>query len=224
MILKNINDVVRAKFLDGGDVYFPSWWLGLWYSDESDIAGNAYKLKVNGSGYVSGNFNVMNGNVGIGTTTPSVKLEVNGSGKFAGNLVISGNVGIGKVPTSYALEVSGTIQSNYFLYSSDRRYKKDITAIQDPLQKILGLNGYYFTWKANNKKDIWVIAQEVEKVFPELVSTNADGYKSVEYGNLVAPLIEAVKALNTKLDQAIQKNNEQSLQIQTLQELLHSNK
>ena len=47
---------------------------------------------------------------------------------------------------------------------------------------------------------MWVIAQEVEKVFPEIVSTNNKGYKSVEYGNLVAPLIEAIRELNNKID------------------------
>ena len=45
-----------------------------------------------------------------------------------------------------------------------------------------------------------MIAQEVEKVFPEIVSTNNKGYKSVEYGNLVAPLIEAIRELNNKID------------------------
>jgi hypothetical protein len=45
-----------------------------------------------------------------------------------------------------------------------------------------------------------VIAQEVETVYPELVQTDADGYKSVEYGNLVAPIIEAIKELAHKMD------------------------
>lgn len=50
-----------------------------------------------------------------------------------------------------------------------------------------------------------MIAQEVEKVFPEIVNTNNEGYKSVEYGNLVAPLIEAVKELNAKVDAQAQE-------------------
>ena len=44
------------------------------------------------------------------------------------------------------------------------------------------------------------IAQEVEKQFPEIVNTNSEWYKSVEYGNLVAPLIEAIRVLNNKID------------------------
>ena len=94
------------------------------------------------------------------------------------------------------------VTASAFFYSSDRRYKENITLITDPLQKILGLNGYTFNWKAGGRADIWVIAQEVEQVFPQAVATNAQGYKSVEYGNLVAPIIEAVKALYYKyLDQ-----------------------
>lgn len=97
---------------------------------------------------------------------------------------------------------TNAVTAQAFFYSSDRRYKDNITLITDPLQKLLGLNGYTFNWKDTGRADIWVIAQEVEQVFPQAVATNAEGYKSVEYGNLVAPLIEAVKALYYKyLDQ-----------------------
>lgn len=58
-----------------------------------------------------------------------------------------------------------------------------------------------------------MIAQEVEKVFPEIVNTNSEGYKSVEYGNLIAPLIEAIKELNTKVDT-------QAKEIQSLKEMI----
>jgi len=112
-----------------------------------------------------------------------------------------GNVGIGKDPTMYALEVSGSVQANEYYYSSDKRFKKNITVLDNALDKILALNGYSFVWKNTGKSDIGVIAQEVEKTFPEIVSTDTEGYKSVQYGNLVAPLIESVKALNQKIEQ-----------------------
>ena len=53
----------------------------------------------------------------------------------------------------------------------------------------------------SSKRSSLVLAQEVEKVFPSLVQTDADGYKSVAYGNVVAPLIEAVKELSVKIDE-----------------------
>lgn len=66
------------------------------------------------------------------------------------------------------------------------------------------LNWYYFKWKESWKNEIWVVAQEVEKVFPEIVSesTNAkwESYKSVNYGSLVAPLIEAIKEQQKEID------------------------
>ncbi|MEI7563318.1 MAG: tail fiber domain-containing protein [bacterium] len=57
------------------------------------------------------------------------------------------------------------------------------------------LNGYSFTWKDTGKKDIGLIAQEVEKIFPDLVNTDTDGVKAVEYMNIIAPLVESVKSL-----------------------------
>ncbi len=84
---------------------------------------------------------------------------------------------------------------------SDRRLKENIVPLKNSLDKILSLNGYSFDWKNDGRHDVGVIAQEVEKVFPDIVHESADThgkiYKSVEYGNLVAPIIEAIKELNT---------------------------
>lgn len=85
--------------------------------------------------------------------------------------------------------------------SSDLRFKKDIVDIDGALNDILNLRGVTYYWKDEEKdqsKQMGLIAQEVEKVFPEVVETDASGYKSVAYQNLVAPLIEALKDLHAK--------------------------
>ncbi len=95
--------------------------------------------------------------------------------------------------------------------SSDERLKKDITPIGDSLGKILKLNGVTYSWKDASRSEarqIGVIAQDVEKVFPEAVATNDKGMRSVAYGNLVAPLIEAVKELKKQNDTLKQENIE----------------
>ena len=84
---------------------------------------------------------------------------------------------------------------------SDKRLKHGIVTIPDALDKIIGLNGYLFTWNKNDERDMGIIAQEVEKVFPEIVRTHENGYKSVEYGNLVAPLIESIKTLDKQIQE-----------------------
>lgn len=90
---------------------------------------------------------------------------------------------------------------------SDKRWKKDIKPIANALQKVLGLQGVTYTWKDTTKgKDtqIGLIAQEVEAIFPEVVTTDDQGYKSLDYGKIVAPLIEAIKAQQRQID-ALQK-------------------
>ncbi len=86
---------------------------------------------------------------------------------------------------------------------SDINLKKNIKPLTSSLEKIISLNGYSFDWKTDGKNDIGVIAQEVEKVFPELVhegeDTNGKKFKSVQYGNLIAPVIEAIKELATTM-------------------------
>ena len=84
--------------------------------------------------------------------------------------------------------------------SSDERLKENITLIENPLDKIIQLGGYEFDWIQNEEihvhhgHDIGVIAQEVEKVLPELVTTRDNGYKAVKYEKIVAFLMEGIKA------------------------------
>ena len=79
---------------------------------------------------------------------------------------------------------------------SDERLKSDIKTIDNALDKVMNMRGVSFTKQA--EKGIGVIAQEVEKILPEVVT---DGeYKSVAYGNMVGVLIEAIKELKTELN------------------------
>ena len=112
----------------------------------------------------------------------------------------SGAVSIGTTnPDIYKLYINGAARATSFAYESDRSLKKNIATISDPLAKIMELRGVTFNWKKTNNPSVGLIAQEVETVFPELVS-ESNGIKTVEYGNLVAPLIEAVKAQQQEIE------------------------
>lgn len=80
---------------------------------------------------------------------------------------------------------------------SDIRLKSNIEKIENALDKVCQLSGY--TYDMNNKRRTGVIAQEVEKVLPEVVQDREDGYKTVAYGNMIGLLIEAIKELKEEI-------------------------
>mgnify|MGYP001176104610 CR=1 FL=1 len=118
--------------------------------------------------------------------------------KTTGALVVTGGVGI-----SGALNVGGDVTA---FASSDERYKDNVTPIENPNEKIKLLSGNTFVWNDKHeiykgKKDIGVIAQEVEKVLPEIVETRENGYKAVKYEKIVALLIESNKELIKRVEE-----------------------
>jgi hypothetical protein len=115
-----------------------------------------------------------NGNVGIGTTSPSEKLTV------TGNILASGNI------TAY----------------SDKRVKENIEKIPDALAKVKQLNGYTFDRTDQEMpRQTGVIAQEVLEVLPEAVMGSEDDRYTVAYGNMVGLLIEAIKEQQAQIDE-----------------------
>jgi hypothetical protein len=86
--------------------------------------------------------------------------------------------------------------------SSDSRHKTDIQNIPDALVKVSQINGvtYIRTDNDQNIRHAGVIAQEVEQVLPEVIGTDANGYKVVAYGNMIGLLVEAIKELKAEVD------------------------
>jgi len=115
-------------------------------------------------------------------------------------------IGTGSADQNYKLHVNGsvlctTIRSNGFIEPSDARLKENIAPISGALGKILALQGVTYNWNKTMEQNTdltdvrqyGLIAQELEKVIPELVNTDAKGWKGVEYSHLVPVLIEALK-------------------------------
>jgi hypothetical protein len=133
------------------------------------------------------------GNVGIGTTTPAAKLDVAGDVRITGNLTIGGQIN-----------------------GSDQRLKSNIVPLTNVLEKIQQIHGVSFDWNATyaslgystEGRQIGVLAQEVQRVFPELVTKWGNhNYLGLDYSRLTAVLVEAVKELaahNEALSQRVQ--------------------
>jgi hypothetical protein len=135
----------------------------------------------------------------------------------ASTVYTDGNVGIGTASPGEKLEVNGNIRAGSFFYPSDERLKTNITRLSNGLEQVAMLNGSYFTWKADGRKDIGLSAQNVEKVYPELVKTDPiTGLKSLEYGRLIAPLVEAVKTLKKQNESQEARIRHLQLQIEEL--------
>jgi Chaperone of endosialidase len=144
----------------------------------------------------------------------SDKLYIGGgTTPLIGGDLSAGKVGINKtiasiIASTAKLQVGGDIACVNISFSSDVRYKKNIQAIEGALDKVTKMNGVTYDWKISeypemnfiDKKQIGFIAQEVEKVLPELVITDSKGYKSVDYVKVIPILLEAIKELNKDRD------------------------
>ncbi len=116
----------------------------------------------------------------------------------------SGNIGIGTTNPSYKLHVNGSVAGvGAYNNLSDRRLKRDIAPLSNPLDDLLQIQGVKYEWRRDENPDLdfpegsdmGVVAQDVQKVFPEAVSEGKDGILSVAYSKLVAPIIEAIREL-----------------------------
>ena len=149
---------------------------------------------------------------GVLRTLGSVPLTLQTNSTERTRISPTGSVGIGTTAPAQKLHVVGSIVAtgNITAYYSDERLKDFKGKIDNPLEKLNTLNGYYFkpnetallAGAEQNGLEVGVSAQEVEKVLPEIVSPSALGkdYKTVSYEKLTPLLIEAVKELSAKVD------------------------
>ena len=128
-------------------------------------------------------------------THASAILTVGGGGYFDGDVNVVGQV----------------------TQASSRHLKKNIRPVQNPLIKLKKLSGVTYQWKKTGRKDIGVIAEEVDEVFPEIVGHDANGKATgVDYGRLSSVLIEAVKAQQVQLDAQKAQIDKQQMLIEKL--------
>jgi hypothetical protein len=125
------------------------------------------------------------------------------------NESITWNHGSSRFDISDDIHITGTIKASDDIIayaSSDIELKNNIKPIENPIDKIKSISGNSFDWNEEKQdiykgKDYGVIAQEIEKVLPELVITRENGYKAVKYDKLVSLLIEGIKDLSNQIDE-----------------------
>jgi hypothetical protein len=143
-------------------------------------------------------------------------------------LTINGNVGIGTVTPNYKLDVRGTIGNNTTLYHSDIRWKTDVRPLKYGIKELLELNCVRYLWNANDYPEMGFdeglqfgfIAQEFEKVIPELVKSDKEGYKSIDYVKLTPVLVEAIKEQQKQIESAEQENQQIKSELEELKTLV----
>ena len=189
----------------GSDLPVSSSGTGLTSAASSmDFEGNLVSTTVNGDDVTvainSGSVNQVN-LVGATANADYRVLLVDDSGMYDETLYVDNNNGLTFNPSLDFLQVKGEVIA---YYASDRSLKDNVTPIADPLQKLESINGYEFDWNDNQGvyegHDIGVIAQEIEEVMPELVTTRESGVKAVKYEKLTAFLISVVKEQQTQIE------------------------
>jgi hypothetical protein len=164
--------------------------------DQADNATTAsYVLATNIDGTVA------NSTTASFATTAST-VNFNG-GLTTGSDVQFDSLGVGVAATGATGEIVATGDITAY-YSSDERLKDNITPLSNALDKINQIGGYEFDWNSDSSHsghDVGVIAQEIEKVLPEVVVDRDTGYKAVRYDKIVALLIQAVKEQQLQIDE-----------------------
>ena len=143
---------------------------------------------------------------GSSAGTAQGQFKLNGVDVNVKDLQTTSNVTFGQITGSSAL-INGALSATGDItafFSSDERLKDNITPIEGALDKINQIGGYGFDWNDKSEHsghDIGVIAQEIEKVLPELVVDRDTGYKAVRYDKIVALLINAIKEQQLQINE-----------------------
>ena len=175
------------------------------------VPSGSYNLEILGSTYSSGS--IRSGSWFQGTSATNTLYSSTALGTYLQSPGNSGTAG-----TIYFRNGSGTVSANIFSGTitaagdviaygspSDKRLKENIKPIKSALDKVRKLQGVTFDWKekgiTNLKEDIGFIAQDVQKVIPELVRENEDGMLSMRHQGIAPILLEAIKELKAEIEE-----------------------
>lgn len=168
------------------------------YSVGSDDSANSFRISYNGSSY----------NGAVPGTNDFLIFSTSGNAEIPnGDLKVTlGSIAVGNISNS---ATDGRIDASNDVVAfstSDIRLKDNIKTIDKALDKVNSIQGIEFDWiekedvHGNSGHDIGVIAQEIEKILPDVVTTRDSGYKAVKYEKIVPLLIEAIKDLSKQVD------------------------
>jgi uncharacterized protein YaiE (UPF0345 family) len=142
-----------------------------------------------------------NYSIGVGLKYSSTPTSITAASTMA---LVGGKLAVNTTSAgSYHLYVAGQAFTTGTWQGSDRRWKRDISTLDDALTTVRSLRGVRYTWRDDEfsdtelptGQDIGLIAQEVEEIIPEVVREARDGFKAIAYNKLVGYLIEAIKEL-----------------------------
>jgi hypothetical protein len=193
------SDVERMRISSGGNIFY-QFGSNRRYGMDYDFSGSYFYGM--GSDSTARGLRLMScapdASVGIlfATGTNGIANVVDRMQITAGGNILMGTSSDNgeRLYVSGAIRATGTITAN-----SDIRIKSNIIKIENALEKVGQISGYTYNTNYDEKRHGGVIAQEIDKVFPEIVNTGNDGLMGVEYGNISALLIEAIKEQNTKI-------------------------
>ena len=202
----------------------------------SNSAGTlTFKTTPNGSIVLMERMRIdQNGSIGIGTTTPQSTFDINTTGTNNALLVPRSSSYSG-TPLNGMIryDSTGNLFSFYqngawvnFTTVSDARLKTNVTSVKNALTLVNQLQPVYFDWDKTNKRtqnfsekhQIGFLAQEVEKVLPEVVTKGADSYRTMEYGKMVAVVVGAVQELSRKVEMLFAKDSSKEIEIEYIKE------
>lgn len=139
------------------------------------------------------------------TTGAKMKLKSDTASNSDNAVEIKGNFSVLASADAGQLGIIRAASDIIAFASSDKRLKDNIKTISNPISKILQIGGYTFNWNEKQDtykgQDVGVIAQEIEKVLPEIVEERENGYKAVKYEKIVPLLIEAIKDQQKQIDE-----------------------
>jgi len=184
-----------------------------------------------------GNNNVMIGNYagylsGDGSDNVFIGYQAGYSQSGSDRLYIANNSGTpliyGEFNTPMVRIIGDLDVTGGYIKVSDVQLKTNLIPFESGLEKIQLLTAYYFHWneeaiqnfKLKDKQQIGLNAQDVEKVLPQLVSTDSNGYKSIDYLKLTPVLVEAIKEQQQKINQLEKENAELIKRLDRIEEML----